>query len=81
MKKVAKDLLEPTGGIVDMLTGSQMHRENRGNIFKKNTGNLEILPKHRDFCCSSSKFPDSKGKGYYYICHETSILFLEAGYC
>ena len=36
MIKVAKDLLEPTGGIIDMLAGSQLHRENRDNILKNN---------------------------------------------
>ena len=33
---------------------------------RENTGNLEILPKHRektgDLVCSSCNFPDSKGK-------------------
>ena len=31
---------------------------------RENTGNMEILQKHRDFFFSSCKFPDSKGKGY-----------------
>ena len=42
---------------------------------RENTGNLEILPKHREntgnlVCC---KFPDSKGKRYLIIWRE--ILF------
>ena len=41
---------------------------------RENTGNLEILPKHREntgnLVWSSGKFPDSKGKIYFEICHE-----------
>ena len=49
---------------------AQGNRENRENgqkkqLFRENSGNLEILPKHREntgnFVCSSCKFPDSKG--------------------
>ena len=46
--------------------GYPMHRGNRANGKKKipvreNTGNLEILPKHREFgFCSGCKFPDFK---------------------
>ena len=40
----------------------------------QNTGNLEIWPKHREntenLVCSSSKFPDSKGKRYFEICQK-----------
>ena len=47
---------------------------------RENTGNLEILPKHREntgnLVCSSWKFPDSKGKGYFEICRKiTNFLF------
>ena len=31
--------------------------------------------KHREFCCSSCKFPDSKGKGYCNICRENIQFF------
>ena len=39
--------------------------------FCQNTGNL---------VCSSCKFPDYKGKGYFYICRENSQIYFEAGY-
>ena len=39
--------------------------------FYQSTGNL---------VCSSCKFPDSKGKRYFYICCENSQFFFEAGY-
>ena len=46
---------------------------------RENTGNLEILPKHREntgnFVCSSCKFPDAKGKGYCDICRENFHFF------
>ena len=49
-----------------------------------NTGNLEIMPKHREntgnLICSSCKFSDSKGKIYFDICHENSQFLFEAGY-
>ena len=39
---------------------------------RENTGNLEMLPKHREntgnFVCSSCKFLDAKAKGYCDIC-------------
>ena len=69
-------------------TGYPRHRENRENDSKKipvreNTGNLEILPKHREntgnFVWSSCIFPDSKGKGYCDICRENFHFFSEAG--
>ena len=48
------------------------------------TGNLEILPKHREntgnFVCSSFKFPDAKGKGYCDVCRKKFHFFPEAGY-
>ena len=44
------------------------------NACEGNTGNLEILPKHREntgnLVCSNYKFPDSKGKRYFEICRE-----------
>ena len=50
---------------------------------RENTGNLEILPKHREntgnFVCSSCKFPDAKGKGYFDICCKNFGFFPEAG--
>ena len=40
-------------GECDKYTGYPLHRENRGNgqnnSVRENTGNLEILPKHREF--------------------------------
>ena len=60
-----------------------MHRENRENGKKKipvkeNTGNLEILPKHREntgnLVCSNYKSPDSKGKRYFDICHKNPVF-------
>ena len=46
---------------------------------RENTGNLEILPKHREntgnLVCSSCKFPDSKGKRYFEICSENLHFF------
>ena len=30
--------------------------------------------------CSSCKFPDSKGKRYFDICHKNSQILFEAGY-
>ena len=48
--------------------------------FCQNTGKTQgILSKHREntgnFVCSSSKFPDAKGKGYCDICAKISIFF------
>ena len=41
---------------------------------RENTGNLEILPKHREntgnLVCSSCKLPDFKGKRYFEICRK-----------
>ena len=37
---------------------------------RENTGNLEVLPKHREFSCSSCRFSDSKETGYCDICYE-----------
>ena len=56
----------------------------QGKQGKENTGNLEILPKHREntgnFVCSSCKFPHSNGKGYCNICRENfHFIFPEAG--
>ena len=46
---------------------------------RENTGNLEILPKHREntenFACSRCKFPDAKDKGYYGICRKNFHFF------
>ena len=46
---------------------------------RENTGNLEILPKHRkntgNFVCSSCKFPDAKDKEYCDICRENFHFF------
>ena len=66
-------------------SGYPLHRENRENGQKKsvieNTGNLEILPKHREntgnLVCSSCKFPYSNGKRYFYICRENFNFFLK----
>ena len=62
------------------ITGYPRHRENRENGKKfpvrENTGNLEILPKHREFCC---KFPDAKDKGYCDICCKNFHFIPEAG--
>ena len=48
---------------------------------RENTGNLEILPKHREntgnLVCSSCKFRDSKGKRYFKICRKYFQLFWE----
>ena len=65
-------------------TGYPLHRENRGNGKNKylsgKTGNLEILPKHREntgnLVCSSCQFPDFKGKRYFEICHKNLLFFL-----
>ena len=54
---------------------------------RENTGNLEILPKHREFwfaqvvilVCSSCKFPDSEGKRYFSICSKNFQFFLNVG--
>ena len=50
---------------------------------RKNTGNLEILPKHKEktgnFVCLNCKCPDAKGKGYCDICRENFHFFPEAG--
>ena len=56
---------------------------------RENTGNLEILSKHREnrefcqstgnFVSSSCKCSDSKSKGYCDICHQNIIFFPEAG--
>ena len=50
---------------------------------RENTGNLEILPKHREntgnFVCSSCKFPYPKGKRYWDICHENFHFSPEDG--
>ena len=47
----------------------------------ENTGNLEVLPKHREntgnLVYSSCKFPDSNGKRYFEICHENLQFFLK----
>ena len=66
-------------------SGSPLHREDWENgqknslsgkiqgiqTFCQNTGNL---------VCSSCKFPDSKGKRYFDICHESSQILFEAAY-
>ena len=62
-------------------TGYPQHRENRENgpkkiLIRENTGNLEILSKHREVCCLSCKFSDPKGKGYCDICRENSHFFI-----
>ena len=49
------------------ITGYSRHRENRENGQKEipvreNTGNLEMLPKHRKFGLLKFKFPDLKLK-------------------
>ena len=48
---------------------------------RENTGNLEILPKHREntgnLVCSICKFPDSKGKRYFDIRSENFQCFLK----
>ena len=41
-------------------SGNPLHRENRENVKKKisvkeNTGNLDILPKHREFSLNTGK--------------------------
>ena len=50
-------------------------------LVRENTGNLEILPKHREntgnLVCSSCKFPDSKGIRYFDICRENSQFYFE----
>ena len=70
------------------MAGYPRHRENRENgrkkiPFRENTGNLEILPKHREntgnYVFSSCKFPDPKGKGYCAIWRENFHFFPEAG--
>ena len=47
---------------------------------RENSGNLEILPKHREntgnLVCSSCKFPDSKGKSYSKFAAEISNFCL-----
>ena len=49
--------------------------QNRVPVMEK-TGNLEILPKHREntgnLVCSSFKFPGSKCKRYFDFCHKIS---------
>ena len=49
---------------------------------RENTGNLEILPKHREntgnLVCSSCKFPDSKGIRYCKICRENLPIFFSS---
>ena len=44
---------------------------------RENTGNLEILPKHREntgnFVFPSFKFPENKGKRYFDICRFLSL--------
>ena len=44
------------------------------NPVREKTGNLEMLPKDRkntkNLVCSSCKFPDSQGKGYFKICRK-----------
>ena len=68
------------------LAGVVMYAMGTGKTEKKipvteNTGNLEILPKHREntgnLVCSSCKFTDSKGKRYSDICRENSQLYFE----
>ena len=67
--------------IKSYLPGYPRHRENREN--GKNTGNLEILPKHREktgnLVCSSCKFPDPKSKKYFGICQENFHFFRGSG--
>ena len=45
---------------------------------RENTGNLEILPKHREntgnLVCSGCKFPDSKGKDVLIFATKISIF-------
>ena len=74
--------------IVMALPGYPLNRENRENGLKfpvkKNTGNLEILPKRLEntghLVCSSSKFPDSKGKRYFKICCDNLLFFLSVSF-
>ena len=51
------------------------------NSVRENTGNLEILPKHREntgnLVCSRCKFPDSKRKTYFNICSENFLIFFK----
>ena len=42
---------------------------------RDNTGNLEILPKHREFCLHKGKFPDSKDTGYCEILEVFEVSF------
>ena len=66
-------------------TGYPRHRENgkKKSLFRENTGNLEILSKHREdtgnLVCSGCKFPDSKGKRCFDICRENFHFFGGAG--
>ena len=46
---------------------------------RENTGNLEILPKHRELICSSCTFPDPKSKKYFGICHENFHFYEGSG--
>ena len=64
--------------------GKQGNRENdKKKSVRENTGNLEILPKHREntgnLVCSSCKFPDPKSKKYFGICHENFHFFGGSG--
>ena len=50
---------------------------------QENTGNLEMLAKHREntenLVCSSFKFPDSKGRRYFDTCRKNFQISFEAG--
>ena len=58
----------------------KMAKKNPG---RENTGNLDILLKHREntgnLVCSSCKFTDSKGKRYFDICCENFHFLGGAG--
>ena len=67
-----------------LVSGYPLHRENRENDqikfpVRENTGNLEILPKHREntenLFFPSCNFPDYKGKRYFDICCENLKFF------
>ena len=45
-------------------TGKIVKKKKKEIPVRENTGNLEILPKHREFVCSSCIFLDPKHTGY-----------------
>ena len=72
---------DPGEGLLSRVPTPQGKQEKSQKKFpvRENTGNLEILPKHREntgnLACSSCNFPDSKGKRCFDICSENFLFF------